>query len=323
MSLRRYKADKKTSPGDVFVFGASFTFANIFRVCEVADRASFHFTLIKLFAVFHLCIGNKLFDALFILFLADQEDITGFGHDAIIDALYDGKTFRIVEGNNIAVAFVHYRFAFQERIVLFVFLRQVKQRSPCSEVSPTKVDTEHIYVVCFFHDPVVDGDIQAVRKVLGDEIAFFRRVALFFAQVETEGDVGEEFGECFQYGVDVPDEKTGIPEKLATLHEYFCQFQVWLLSKSFHFREFAQHDIAALDISVACFGTAWFDAQRNQRIVIFYEVETFLYVFQEDILFQNQMIGGGDNYICIRVASLDMICRISDARSCITTCRFQ
>ena len=98
MSLRRCKADKKTSPGDVFVFGASFTFANIFRVCEVADRASFHFTLIKLFAVFHLCIGNKLFDALFILFLADQEDITGFGHDAIIDALYDGKTFRIVEG---------------------------------------------------------------------------------------------------------------------------------------------------------------------------------------------------------------------------------
>ena len=70
------------------------------------------YQLIKLFPIFHLCIGNELFDALFVLFLADQENIAGLGHDAIIDALYDGEAFRIVEGNDIAVALVHYRFPF-------------------------------------------------------------------------------------------------------------------------------------------------------------------------------------------------------------------
>ena len=80
---------------------------------------------------------------------------------------------------------------------MFVFLRQVKQRSPCPEVGPAEVNTEHIYVVRFFHDPVVDGDIQAVREVLGDEISFLRCVEFFFAQIETEGDIGEKFGECF------------------------------------------------------------------------------------------------------------------------------
>lgn len=67
---------------------------------------------------------------------------------------------------------------------------------------------------------------------------FSCRVELFFAQIETEGDVRKEFGECFQDGVDVPDEKAGVPEKLAALHEHFSQFQIRLFSKSLHFRKF-------------------------------------------------------------------------------------
>ena len=39
--------------------------------------------------------------------------------------------------------------------------------------------------------------LEAVREVLGDEISFFRCVEFFFAQIETEGDIGEKFGECF------------------------------------------------------------------------------------------------------------------------------
>ena len=264
-----------------------------------------------------------MFDTLFFTPFANHQDIARLGDNVILQSLQDRQAVRVVEGNHVAFALVEDGLALRDGVALGVLVGDVVERAPGTEVGPAEIDAQHIDILGLFHHPVIDGNVWAIGEMLADEDLLLGGVEEALADVEAGGDVRQVFRQRLVDGVHVPDEDTGVPEELAALVEDLGEVVVRLFGESLDLGELAVHRVAALDIAVARLGAAWLDAEGNERLVFLDERQAFLHILEESILAENQMVAGGDNHVGLRVASLDVIRGVGDARSGIAAGGFE
>ena len=87
--------------------------------------------------VWQVLLGRELFDALFLVELANEQRAILFGNDVTVKSLHDDTT--ALRRVNDAVGAVEHGYITYGSIAASIVLDVGVQRSPCAEVAPTEV----------------------------------------------------------------------------------------------------------------------------------------------------------------------------------------
>ena len=108
------------------------------------------------------------------------------------------------------------------------------QGTPGPQIRPSKISGKHIYVVCLFHDPIIDGDIGTFGIGFVNEEAFIGRVDNFLTAFKQGIYIRKIFFEGMLDGWCRPYKDSGVPVKFTGIHEYLRHSTVWFLRKGLY-----------------------------------------------------------------------------------------
>ena len=168
--------------------------------------------------------------------------------------------------HNTIPAFYQLHILTDTSIFIPIFLQLTMQRTPCTQITPSKIRRENKYLISFFQNSIIHRYILAILKLFIYFFLFLIRVIIRKHRLEYICYLRLINTHCINNCIHIPNKDTGIPKEIRSGNIFLSGLFIRFLFKSidtinlFIGRRSARQ--IRFNISITCFRTRRLHAKR-------------------------------------------------------------
>ena len=182
------------------------------------------------------------------------------------------------------------------------------QRSPRPEIAPSEVRGIDKYLLGFFHNGIVYGNILAKRELLVYHILLLGHIIIREYVLEAMGNFRMIDPESVDYGTDIPYENAGIPQILVLLDVLFRHLARGLLGKGIDTKDvlLAGRGLGKVGFYIPITGFSMRRAysQSNDGIRFGRKLHRIRNGFLKSLYVSDDVVAGSNDDVCLGIAFL-------------------